>query len=412
MLYPTSPEAVAAILKQAAAAHKTVRVVGSGHSFTPLVATDQWLISLERMQGVRSVDPVHRRASVWAGTTLRRLGAELAAHKLAQANLGDIDAQTLAGAISTGTHGTGRELGILATQVHSLTLVTTAGEILHCSRDENRTLFLAALVSLGALGIIVELTLNLQPAYHLHTQAQTMRWDACLGTLEQLIAANRHFEFFWFPYTNLVHTKTQNCTDKPAAAHSADLKTTLVDNLLFLGVSEVCRHVPAAVPSLNAISAIGMSRVDHVRPSHLAFVTPRMVKFQEQEYSIPIAAVVPALEQVRGTLEQQRFAVNFPVEVRFVQGDDIWLSPAHGRDSAYLAFHVYKGMEYKPYFAHVERIMRAFGGRPHWGKLHTLRSAELAPLYPHWADFQTLRRQLDPGGTLLSPYLSELLNGH
>ncbi|MBE3567804.1 MAG: FAD-binding protein [Thermogemmatispora sp.] len=414
IIQPASLEELARTVAECARAGRRLRVAGAGHSFTPLVESDDVLLSLDHLQGLEKVDRERGTAVVLAGTRLGRLGELLLAHGLAQENLGDIDVQSIAGAISTGTHGTGLRFGSLSTQVVALTLVTASGDLIECSEEENRDLFKAAQVSLGALGVIAKVTLRVVPARPLHYIGRRASLEDCLNNLERYRQENEHFEFFWFPYTPWVQAKWINTTEEAVRQSSrwgrlwSNLNQLVLENGVFWLLSEANRLVPTLSATVSRISALGVASVDEIDYPHRIFATPRLVRFVEMEYSLPADQLRPVLEEIRACIEEQRFKVHFPVECRFVKGDDIWLSPAYGRDSAYVAVHMYKGMEYKPYFRHVEAIFRRYEGRPHWGKIHTRRPEELAALYPRWHDFRRLRAQLDPQGIFLNPYLREL----
>jgi FAD-linked oxidoreductase len=388
-----------------------LRVVGAGHSFTPLAWTDGVLVSLDRYTGLEHVDPAAAQATARAGTQIKALGELLFAHGLGQANLGDVDVQSIAGAISTGTHGSGATLGSISTQVAGLTLLTAAGELIECSETHNREIFKAAQVSLGALGIITSVTLQLLPAYRLDYTWRRETLDECLAHVDEYRRENRNFEFFWLPYSDGTLTKRMNVTEREAREKNAlrQFNELVLENGVFWAFSELCRRFPAASPRVSALLAQLISGGRDVNYGHKIFATPRLVKFQEMEYSLPAANLAAALRAIDASIRRNRFLVHFPVECRFVRADDIYLSPASGRDSAYLAVHMYKGMEHRAYFGAVEAILRAYGGRPHWGKMHSLTARELRPLYPHWDDFQAVRRQLDPDGLFLNPYLRTLL---
>jgi FAD/FMN-containing dehydrogenase len=292
-----------------------------------------------------------------------------------------------------------------------LTLVTATGELIECSETRHREIFKAAQVSLGVLGIIASVTLQLLPAYRLDYTWRRETLDACLSNIENERRENRNFEFFWLPYSNSTLTKRMNITDAPARQKNAlrQFNELVLENGVFWGFSELCRRFPAASPRVAALLGQLISGGCDINYSHKIFATPRLVKFQEMEYSLPAANLAAALRAIDACIRRERFLVHFPIECRFVRADDIYLSPASGRDSAYIAVHMYKGMEYRAYFDAVEPILRAYGGRPHWGKMHTLRARELRPLYPHWDDFQAVRRQLDPKGLFLNPYLRTIL---
>ncbi len=388
-----------------------VRVVGAGHSFTPLVYSDDVLMSLDNMQGIESIDPEKNHVTVWGGSRLHKLGNDLLAKGLAQENLGDIDVQSIAGAISTGTHGTGTRFGTIPTQVVGLTLVTGTGEILECSEEQNHDIFKAAQTSFGALGIIAKVTLRVVPAKRLHYKGHRERLSSVLANLERYKQENSHFEFFWFPNTDWVQAKFINETDEPTtkANFLGTLNKIVLENWVYWVISEACRLVPSFSATASKISAAGVASIDEIDYSHRLFATPRMVKFQEMEYNLPAQHLPEVLGRVRESIREHKINVHFPVECRFVKGDDIWLSPAYRRDSAYIAIHMYKGMPYTAYFRYAEAIYQDYQGRPHWGKMHTQDYRKFSRLYPHWNDFLRIRQQLDPHGVFLNPYLREML---
>jgi FAD-linked oxidoreductase len=388
-----------------------VRVVGAGHSFSPLVHTDDVLLSLENLQGIESVDEEKNQVCIWGGTHLHKLGDELLTRGLAQENLGDIDKQSISGAICTGTHGTGAGFGTISTQVEGMTLVTSNGEIIECSEEHHPDIFKAAQTSLGALAIIVKVTLRTVPAQKLHYKGYRERLSTVLTHLERYKQENSHFEFFWFPNTEWAQVKFINKTgDTPVRKPSIvrTLNQMVLENWSYWMISEMCRLRPAFSRTASKISAAGLVSISEVNYGHRLFPALRMVKFQEMEYSLPAEHAQSVLEQIRTMIKHRRINVHFPVECRFVKADDIWLSPAYGRDSAYIAIHMYKGMPYKDYFEAAETVYRRYHGRPHWGKIHTLDYRTLSQLYPRWSDFLRVRRQLDPAGTFLNDYLRSI----
>ncbi len=420
---PANIDELAQLLASSSHAARQVRVVGAGHSFTPLVRTDDLLISLDRMQGIVASDSTRGLVTVWAGTGLRRLGDDLLAQGLAQENLGDIDVQSIAGAISTGTHGTGTRFGTLSTQIASLTLVTASGELLTCSDEQHPEIFKAAQTSFGTLGVIAQVTLRVVPAKRLRYQVRRERLSSVLANLERYKQEYSHFEFYWFPHTEwaqvkLMHEIDESTADAPAspakpawslASTLSTLNKIVLENWVYWLISESCRLIPSFSATAGKISAAGVATVNETNYSHRLFATLRLVKFQEMEYNLPVEHFATVLEQVKASVQRHQTRVHFPVECRFVKGDDIWLSPAYQRDSAYIAVHMYRGMPYTDYFRQCEAIYQNYQGRPHWGKLHTLDHRTLAQLYPHWSDFLRVRSQLDPQGILLNDYLRELL---
>jgi FAD-linked oxidoreductase len=408
---PASLEELAKLVSGYAKEGRRVRVVGAGHSFTPLVYTDDVLMSLDNMQGIESIDAEKNHVTIWGGTRLHKLGNDLLAKGLAQENLGDIDVQSIAGAISTGTHGTGTRFGTIPTQVVGLTLVTGTGEILECSEERNPDIFKAAQTSFGVLGIIAKVTLRAVPAKRLHYKGHRERLSSVLANLERYKQENSHFEFFWFPNTDWVQAKFINETEEPATKTNflGTLNKIVLENWVYWVISEMCRIAPSFSTTASKISAAGVASINEVDYSHRLFATPRMVKFQEMEYNLPAEHLPTVLQQVAATIREQKINVHFPVECRFVKGDDIWLSPAYQRDSAYIAVHMYKGMPYAKYFRVCEAIYQNYQGRPHWGKMHTLDYRTFARLYPHWHDFLRIRERLDPQGMFLNDYLRAML---
>lgn len=410
LIRPSSIDELARMVKQYGRERRQLRVVGAGHSFTPIAHTDDVLISLDDVQGIETIDTEKRTASVLGGTKLKMLGNALFEHGMAQENLGDIDVQSIAGAISTGTHGTGINFGTLATQVEGFTLVTATGDLLECSLEQNPDIFKAAQVSLGTLGIIARVKLRAVPAKRMHYLGLRKKLSECLTLLEQYKQDNSHFEFFWFPYTDGVQAKFLNETTQAVSKSSfwSDFNKIVLENGVYWVLSELCRIFPSFCKAVCNISAQSIANIDEVNYSHRLFTTPRLVRFQEMEYNIPVEHTSTVIREIQQCIEQYQFQVHFPVECRFVHSDDIWLSPAYQRESAYIAVHMYRGMPYHSYFRQIEGIFQRYQGRPHWGKMHTRTADELAALYPRWHDFRRVRASLDPQGMFLNSYLREL----
>ena len=409
IFYPSTIHEVQEIVIRAATTGNTIRVVGAGHSFTPLVKTNDWLISLDRLSGVETINEQENTVTVLAGTRLFALGKILGEAGYSQENLGDINIQSIAGAISTGTHGTGISFGSISTQVKELTIITASGELICISETKLPHYFKAALVSLGSLGIIVKAKLSIikSPVYEFTSRKIT--YQQLNHQLDQLIQENRHFEFFLFPYSDIVQVKTMNIKEsKPKNVRLHHFKNVLLENYLFYIISETCRHFPKTSRFFSRLSAKSVSSTIITAQSHQLFATPRMVRFREMEYGIPLEHFRSALKEIRECIGSQKFHVHFPIECRTVKGDDIWLSPSYDRDTAYIAFHMYKGMPYEKYFFEMERIMKKYNGRPHWGKMHNRNPQELHELYPKLAGFLSIRKELDPHGMFLNDYLTGL----
>lgn len=407
---PASEDELVALVRAAAAVGQRVKVVGSGHSFTDIAVTDGRLVRLDAYDRVLRTDPARGTVTVQAGIPLWRLNEELDARGLALPNLGDVAYQTVAGAIATGTHGTGSRLGGLATFVTALRLVTGDGSTIDCSADEEGEVFHAARVGLGALGAVSTVTLQCVPAFRLHAVERPERLDRVLADLDADVDGNDHVELYWVPHTRWALTKRNNRTDAPPSPRSAWREwrdDVLYQNLLFGAACRAGRIRPSWIPSL--VRRVPSTRTDLVDASHRVFTSPRLVRFVEMEYAIPRAAAAEALRRVVDLVETTGLLLSFPVEVRFTAADDIPLSMAHGRDTCFIAVHVDRGTPYQQYFEGVEQIMDGYGGRPHWGKVHFQTAATLAPRYPEWEAFQAVRRRLDPAGVFANRHLDRVL---
>ncbi|MEU4559248.1 D-arabinono-1,4-lactone oxidase [Actinoplanes sp. NPDC023936] len=408
VMTPGSVDEVAASVNQAAANGRRVKVVGSGHSFTAIAVADDQRMTVHRLNQLVGIDgPL---VTVQAGMRLSTLNAVLAENGLAMPNLGDIDAQTVAGAISTGTHGTGAAHSTLASSVEAVTMVTAAGKVERFTTDAPE--FQAVRLGLGALGILVEVTLRCVPEFVLHADERPMALADVLAGLEDWIPANDHVEFYWYPYTDRAQLKRNNIVgvnDKPLSRFRGWLDDEFLSNTLWQGVCEVGQRVPGTVPALNGFAARALSRRTYTDRSDRVFCSPRRVRFTEMEYEIPRAALPEVLDALPRIYDVLPFKVQFPVEVRFTGPDDVWLSHGYGRESAYVAVHQFLGSEYEPYFKAVESLCEPLGGRPHWGKLHYRTAANLRPAYPKFDDFVAVRDRLDPARVFTNEYLDRVL---
>jgi L-gulono-1,4-lactone dehydrogenase len=411
---PRDLEELAGAVSRAARDGKSVRARGSGHSFTAVGAAHDVALDLGDWTGVTAADLDTGLVTVRAGTTLRTLNAELDRLGLAMTNLGDIDAQTIAGAISTGTHGTGARFGGIATQVAGLELVLADGSVVGCSAAVLPEVFAAGRVALGALGVISTVTLRTEPSFVLAAQERPEPLDEVLDGLEENCAGNDHFEFYWFPYGPKALTKRNNrlpagTEPEPLSRARQFVEYELMENRVFGAVCRLGRRAPKLVRSLNKLSSNVLSERSYSDLSHRVFVTNRSVRFVESEYAVPRAALGEVLAELRARVPKLADPVMFPVEVRVAAADDIWLSTAYQRDSAYVAIHQFTGMPYREYFDLFESIVAGVGGRPHWGKMHTLDAAALRDRYPRFDDFVALRTKLDPTGLFANPYLDRVL---
>ncbi|MEV4817651.1 D-arabinono-1,4-lactone oxidase [Micromonospora tulbaghiae] len=376
---PADEAEVCALVRRARESGTTVRPVGSGHSSSPLVRTDGILLSLDRLSGVISDDG--RLATAWAGTKLRALGEGLYDAGLAMDNLGDVDYQSIAGATATGTHGTGIGFGNLSTQVTGVRLVTGTGDVLDVDARRNPDLLPAVRLSLGALGVVTRITLDVQPTYQLHRRSWCAHLDWTLDHLAELQHTNRNMDFYWYPRSDRTQIRVINRIGTDAAPERAEVR------------------LPDGEP-----------RQSQVGPTHRTIPRDRELRFEEIEYMLPSEAFPACFAEVRRRVrDRHRRVAAWRVLVRTIAADDIWLSNAYGRPTTTIACLQNTSLPYEEYFRDVEAVFRHYGGRPHWGKKHWLGARDLRPLFPRWDDFQAVRRRLDPGGVFLTPDLARLL---
>jgi FAD-linked oxidoreductase len=397
---PSSEDELVHLLKSSPA---PIRAVGAGHSFMPLVPTNGTLLSLDAMSGLVAVDG--DEATVWAGTRLGDLGPALASHGRAMANLPDINKQSLGGALGTATHGTGKALRAIHGDVAALRLATVDGNIVECSKETNPDLFDAARVSLGSLGIIVQARLKTVPSRRLHRRVWLESFEATLAAAEQRWNTHRNFEFYAVPFTGLAANITHDETNEPARPRGPETDSQFLDALKMLrnlfGFSNSLRKAAAQV----VLASSEANPEEAVDDGWKLLSTERPVRFNEMEFHLPAATQLAALREVVETIERSRPDIFFPIEVRRIATDDAWLSPFQGGPHGSIAVHTYYKDEYEFLFQLIEPILRRHGGRPHWGKLNSLKGADFAALYPRWKDFLALRRSLDPEGRLLNDYL-------
>ena len=409
---PASELEVIEAVERAKRAGQTVKVVGAGHSFTGTACTDGRMLRLGALNRVVAVDRDAGTATVEGGIPLWQLNDELETRGLALPNLGDIDRQSISGAIATATHGGGRPFGGLATFVTSLELVTGDGELVRCSHDEEPEVFACTRVGLGALGVITKMTLQCQPSFRLHSIEKPRPLDALVDDLDDIIDQNEHIDCYWFPHTDVATVKVANRTEEPIRVKSswkAWRDEILLANFAFGAAAKLGQRRPETIPRLMNLVAGGIGKTEVVDVSHRVLCSRRLVRFVEMEYAIPRAELGKTLLRVRDLIEGEGLTVNFPIELRVAAADDIPLSTAHGRETGYLAVHLSSGMPFDPYFRGVEAIMDDIGGRPHWGKMHYQTAETLAPRYPEWARFQAVRARLDPDGRFRNPYLDRVL---
>ncbi|MFJ9867862.1 D-arabinono-1,4-lactone oxidase [Streptomyces sp. NPDC101165] len=412
---PASVEELAAAVRKAAEDGLKVKAVGTGHSFTSIAATDGVLIRPQLLTGIRTIDRDAMTVTVEAGTPLKRLNAVLAREGLSLTNMGDIMEQTVSGATSTGTHGTGRESASIAAQIKALELVTAEGSVLSCSEkgtEEERAIFAAARIGLGALGIVTAITFAVEPLFLLTAREEPMPFERVLAEFDQLWAENEHFEFYWFPHTGNTNTKRNNRSagpEQPVGQLAGWFEDEFLSNGVFQVAQWVGRAAPATVPAIAQISSKALSGRTYTDIPYKVFTSPRRVRFVEMEYAVPRAALTDTLRELKAMVDRSGLRVSFPVEVRTAPADDITLSTACGRDSAYIAVHMFRGTPYQAYFTAAERIFTAHEGRPHWGKVHTRDAEYFAEAYPRFGEFTALRDRLDPERLFQNDYLRRVL---
>ena len=410
--HPASAAEVAEAVGRARDTGRGVRVAGAGHSFTDAVLTDGTLLALDRMRRVREIDRASGLARVEAGISLNELSEALWAQGLALENLGDVDVQSIAGATATATHGTGSRLRNLSAALSEVELVTADGSLLRVSESDDPEAWRAARVSIGALGVVTAVTLRAVPAFTLEGVDSTAPLGEVLGRLDELAGGAEHFEFYVFPHSPLALTRTNRKVDRPPEPPSrtrAWVDDVLLRNHVFGLACAAGRRAPRLIPQLNRLLARASGTSRRVDRSYRVFASPRLVRFTEMEYALPRERAAEAVRAVLEVAQRPGFAVPFPIEVRFVAPDDALLSPAGGRETCYIAVHMYLGMEWEPYFRAVEQVMDGLGGRPHWGKRHFQTAATLAPRYPGWDGFQSVRRRLDPDGVFANDYVRRVL---
>ena len=414
-LEPGNSHEIVEAVQRARAEKKTVKMVGTGHSFTGIAAPEHTMLRPSRLTGITNVDRDAMTVTARAGTTLKTLNQELERLGLSLNNMGDIAEQTLAGAVSTGTHGTGGVAAGLAAQLAGLELVTGTGEIVKADRDQNSDVFDVARVGLGALGILTKLTFQVEPLFVLEANERPATWNEALASYDEIVDGNHHADLYWFPHPDRMQIKTNNRLDVPVSEAEPLprwrewLDDDFLSNTVFGALTRTLNRVPRAIPRANELAGRALTSRTYSNVAHRVFVARRDVVFREMEYAVPRAASIAALREARRLIDRSNWKISFPVEVRYTKPDDVPLSTAFERESVYLAFHVHRDADHTAYFREVEAVMTAHDGRPHWGKLHTQAAADLAEKYPRFDDFLALRDRLDPDRVFVNAHLRRVL---
>jgi L-gulono-1,4-lactone dehydrogenase len=409
---PHDPGEVVEAVVAARHQHLRVKMTGSGHSFTPIAVTDGLMLRPAGLRGITAVDREALTVTALAGTTLKELNEALCRLDLSLTNMGDVAEQTVAGAISTGTHGTGGVVSSLSAQVASLELVTGDGDLLCASDEENPDVLAAARVGLGALGVITSVTFRVEPLFTLEAHEQPMSWAEAVDDFDRHVAENQHFEMYWWPHTDRLLGKRNNRTlddAEPLGRFRHWMDDELLSNRVFGWLNRVGNRSPALIPRFNQLAARGLTERTYSDVPHRVFTTRRGVVFREMEYGVPREAGLDALRDVRALVERNDWRISFPVEIRVAPADDIALSMSSGRDTMYIAVHTNAQTDHTGYFTAVEEVLRGYHGRPHWGKLHNRSAEDLEPSYPRWAEFQQLRDRLDPERLFANDHLDRVL---
>jgi FAD-linked oxidoreductase len=405
---PATEDEVVGVLKSA---RGVVRALGSGHSFSAVVPTDDTLVATDLLAGLVDHDPETNQATVLSGTRLNALGPLLDGIGQALPNMPDMDYPALGGSIANSVHATGTTFGSMSAYVTGLALATPSGELLECSANRHPEVFQAARTSLGTLGIVTRITLQNLAPYALTEVNRVEPLEQVLAEVDARCAAHRHFEFFPIPYTSLCITVSTDLAQPGDANVGADDPEGVnVLRQLYESVAWIPLVGEAVYDRLLGAALAGEAATVRTGPSWRVLPHVRIVRFREMEYTVPAAAGPDCLREILAVIRQKRLPLYFPLEYRYVKADDIWLSMFEGRDGCSISVHQYGDLDYRAPFAEVEPIFWKYDGRPHWGKLHTLDASRLARLYPrHWQDFQEVRRTLDPQGRMLNPHLRAVL---
>ena len=414
IVYATSVEQVQGLVKRAHENGDKIRVVASGHSFSEVCKSDEILLDISSINGMDTIDRERKQITFWAGTTVNQAGKICVSEGFAQENLGDFDHQTLAGAVSTGTHGTGKHLGGIAQQIVAFWVVNAQGELLECSQTKNATLFEAGRVGLGVFGVLVKVKLQLVDCYRLKCETQRVNLLEILPEIPEMLEKNRNLEFFWFPMTPYALCKKMNITQEPVSdpKFKRFINQHILENIGLKWICQATYHLKLKAKKVNAFMAKMVGNDVRINTYNEILATDRSVKFMEMEYNIPAEKFPDFFKTLYQLIEKKQYNVYFPVEIRWVKEDDIWLSPTYKRNAVYVALHCYHKAFVAEYFNDVEQLAQQFEGRPHWGKMHSAKHTYLQKVYEKWDDFLNLRAETDPDKLFINPHLEACFGLH
>lgn len=409
ILTPASTQEASNLVKQQISQNKSIRMRGTGHSWTGLIATDETYLHLDKMQGVIHAQPEKNLITAFGGTKLKLFGEEAFKHKLALPNQGDVNHQSLAGSMSTGTHGTGVTLQSISNQLRAAKIISGSGDIVEFDSEKHPDHIKALAVSMGSMGLITEATVKMLPAYKLKVETFSEDMKTALEKYPDRLKNNRHLEMFYFPVGDWSMVKLMNMTEDAPTARSKmnEVSDLVLENWLYEGLNILAGKI-GSYKGIDSVMRKFVSHTKKVNWSHLAFPTERTVKFMEMEFNLPIEKFETVFEELKASIKKNNFQTLFPIEIRFVKGDELWLSPAYQRDSVYFAVHTYFTENFRPYFQEMQNIFKRHGGRPHWGKWHSLTHDDLEKVYPKWQDFHKVRLELDPKGLWLNSHLRSM----
>ncbi|KAB1642265.1 D-arabinono-1,4-lactone oxidase [Gulosibacter chungangensis] len=413
---PTSETAVRALVIGAGGSGLKVKTVGSGHSFNDIAGTEGLRLHFDDYRGLVSVNSQTRVATFRAGTRMHEVHDLLAEHGLTLENQGDVSSPTIAGAISTGTHGTGLGTSGLSSMVKGLRLVLANGEIIYCDARTHPEIFEFARLGLGALGIIVEVAIQCVPTFRVEANESAEPLDAVLDSYVERARAADYFSFFWFPHSEQALVKSHRRLaegEEPEGLGGKNAAKFFDEELVQYWAQGLAASVgtvaPGMVQKLSQFTSSLTGSRQYVEDSVAMFGNAKRMRYNELEYAVPLEDGPDVVHEIRRQIEAHGLTVSFPIEVRCGAADDVPLSPGYGRETAYIAVHRYVRERYAEYFGVVEEVLQSAGGRPHWGMMHTLRAPQLRELYPKFDEFVELRDRVDPDRVFDNHYLERTI---